>query len=838
MTDDSPVTRQDQQALPPQSHDSTLEPTPLARPGARFATSANPSSASGSGTSTPSTIPIPVTQRDRDHDRDDHSRSPSSIRKTGSTAVSISPERGHGHALELDSFLALHSTLANTITNSGARSSVEFLQTQAQTPTDEREEDLLDAVDGVYLGGTALSHTRTAPQPSTATAVEQEELPSPMRLSFDRSPNSTDQAARTQSRHPASSRPARQRAATTTITPRLFSKSPLPRAASRPQTSSSSPAPQSSLQSHLYNGLLNATLSDLHIVAFGHLYRLHRIVLAGQSGFFTSLLSGGFSEEQSSSASPFTIRRGNASIEAIAIELPYPMTRAAFEFSIAKLYGGGPELAPPPWANASFAHPLSEAYERLSLHALSSNNTSSRLPVPSVIADWAKVAPSDHSDRHQQYQPATPAFLLSLLATATYLEIPDVAQLAVEVIQNTMTPWTVGRYLAFAFGESVGASETEMQDEGEACRGLEGVGQPLGDESTPHMTPQPTTPKSYASSFASAAEGDTSVFVGPEGERVGEACACWLAKWGSDVLRIEEWLASLSVAERSAAVDSIFFDSTSSSSTSASIPAALRPPPLRLWSSLPGGLSSRWVRGLISSDAFFVPTKAESPGGDETGVGYSGLGSDGEFERYLFAKRAVLLRRRERLLGSDRRAKAKEHVEALAAGTSGISLGSSEEEGEDDGAKCGGERRSFEDTGTEDGGDDDDADGVDDDDDDSEPSCDPDEAEYRELFATGVRYTHLVRSRCCLSSDSHADCGLCRRSASFSTSPTMPVLSLASRSFLNPSSSGPSGNRSASNASCPSLFRTATSRITSMGVARARLEEAKLSKSRSCRSWA
>lgn len=257
--------------------------------------------------------------------------------------------------------------------------------------------------------------------------------------------------------------------------------------------------------------------------------------------------------------------------------------------------------------------------------------------------------------------------------------------------------------------------------------------------------------------------------MGPEGERVGEACACWLAKWGSDILRAEEWIAA-----GNGDAKSFFYDEDHA-------PAAvegnddLRPPTLRVWSSLEGGLSSRWVRGVISSDAFFISASGGTPESDATGVGHSGLGSDGEFERYLFAKRVVQLRRgekaakrklerekreasrlareEERKRRSERQAGASssrgtsvyemagepsprlfaqggdfdvDEMEALNTAARDLLLGGASEESEDD-QKCGHER-------------------CDDEDDDEDDEDDSEEREYTELFSTGIHYSHMASS--------------------------------------------------------------------------------------------
>ncbi|SCZ96099.1 BZ3500_MvSof-1268-A1-R1_Chr8-1g10003 [Microbotryum saponariae] len=442
----------------------------------------------------------------------------------------------------------------------------------------------------------------------------------------------------------------------------------------RPHASASPTPSMQSLQNHMYTyGLLNGTLSDLHLVAFGHHYRLHRIVLAGQSGFFTSLLSGGFSEERQG------VNRGSDS-EVIAVEMDRPLSRVAFEFVLARLYGGGPELVPPPWAKTSAKKPLSETWERLVLTATGRMVID---PQTSLDRDYLLDLSGGAAETDSEWstimaptcQPATPTFLLSLLATATYLEIPAIQSLALHWIQKTITPWTVAQYLGFALGRGLGSGSLSPELDA-PCRGLESVGAPykLDDPSLSPMTETEysSTRSSRASSISSddlqdeetACSGDAvSMFVGPEGERIGEACACWLAKWGAETLTTEEWLAARVVEMDSKAgaimdwedvlslrckiIEPFFYDEKR--------PACfetypdLAPPSLAIWSSI-GGIDARWVRGVISSDAFFIANTISSATTKLTGdFAPEGLESDGEFQRYLFAKRVIEMRRGEKL---------------------------------------------------------------------------------------------------------------------------------------------------------------------------------------------
>ena len=90
--------------------------------------------------------------------------------------------------------------------------------------------------------------------------------------------------------------------------------------------------------------------------------------------------------------------------------------------------------------------------------------------------------------------------------------------------------------------------------------------------------------------------------------KIGEAAACWLARWGHDILKLEE--------KKREDADLALQYGLDDSSSDYSIPV--------IWAR--GGLNPGWVNALISSDALFVR---------------------GERERYDFAKSVVELRRKD-----------------------------------------------------------------------------------------------------------------------------------------------------------------------------------------------
>lgn len=99
---------------------------------------------------------------------------------------------------------------------------------------------------------------------------------------------------------------------------------------------------------------------------------------------------------------------------------------------------------------------------------------------------------------------------------------------------------------------------------------------------------------------------------------MGEAAVCWLARWGIDMLQHE-------LSQASAAVV-VPIPTTSTPVPSAATPSRMRnvglslslqtslftQPPTKLphmWRR--GGLSSKWVKAILSSDAFFVSSERE-----------------------------------------------------------------------------------------------------------------------------------------------------------------------------------------------------------------------------------
>ncbi|KIR30297.1 hypothetical protein I307_03406 [Cryptococcus deuterogattii 99/473] len=196
------------------------------------------------------------------------------------------------------------------------------------------------------------------------------------------------------------------------------------------------------------------------------------------------------------------------------------------------------------------------------------------------------------------------------------------------MILRTVGPLTVNQYLSFAVGEGIGDEEWEGQT-AEGASGLQDVAKRIPDDSelrssvmTPMeeeeeetvetgqkssgsrlssdsstkigqrdpfiqlngvpYEPSPTGSSTSAQSqhnefsFASADAADLPHFYGTVGNKIGEACVCWLARWGMDLLRAELETSN---------------------------------PCYRIWAY--GGLPARFVRALLSSDLFFVKDEME-----------------------------------------------------------------------------------------------------------------------------------------------------------------------------------------------------------------------------------
>ncbi|KAG5721985.1 hypothetical protein E4T56_gene18457 [Termitomyces sp. T112] len=376
------------------------------------------------------------------------------------------------------------------------------------------------------------------------------------------------------------------------------------------------------IQNHLYTSFLEGSTADVALCVHGTwdaVYKLHRVVLI-QSGFFRSLFTAGFAE-----SAPRIV--SSTVPEEIVIHFDdINITRAAFEVCISRLYGGGPTLDIDPSLTPTFSQPLTPSFPYQ--------------PPPRKV-------PSDH-------HPATPRFLLSLLATAVYLSIPSLASQALSSVLSTIGPHTVLKYLHFAIGRPVG--HHCESDEPEAAVGLESVAhlieyeQSISDSGSAkadssiydyHVKQEDTADSkiSYLTIGLDASKEykmedvakQPSYHYGAISDKIGEACACWLAKWGVDIFHFEEQQESLA-AWRERSIHST--RKRSKSAPSGSVPiAAVKAEEYcvpSIWSR--GGLSAKWIAAIISADTFFIR---------------------GERERYDFARRVVELRRKHGIIASE-----------------------------------------------------------------------------------------------------------------------------------------------------------------------------------------
>lgn len=322
-------------------------------------------------------------------------------------------------------------------------------------------------------------------------------------------------------------------------------------------------------------------------------------------------------------------------------------------------------------------HPLTPPFS--TGHPISHSESSTIFP-PSLDISSAPTLPPEH-------HPASPRFLLSLLATAVYLSIPSVASQALSAIVRTVGPHTVIRYLNFAIGHGIGpvhdpGTDNEGIDhESEAATGLDEVAELINDdeasssyesiesievpadllrkreEGASASAYRPGTRQRAASKHSriggEAPDSDTdsehdagvdrdAAEKGPEArektetrrpephyyygalsDKVGEAAACWLSRWAIDMLRYEEQ-AEKDATSRDVIWSPAPYDAQCANERPGSAPPDMAGPRFGgkrksssgitvvapvIWRW--GGLSARWVRGLLSSDALFVRGEKE-----------------------------------------------------------------------------------------------------------------------------------------------------------------------------------------------------------------------------------
>jgi hypothetical protein len=226
----------------------------------------------------------------------------------------------------------------------------------------------------------------------------------------------------------------------------------------------------------------------------------------------------------------------------------------------------------------------------------------------------------------------TPRFLLSLLATAIYLSIPAVAGQSLRHILTTVGPTTVIRYLNFAIGKGIGPEEENPL---EAAVGLEHLAEipksdaadvaslsgklaclPLEDDETRKEDPAEAV---YDEDCEEESSDERHFSYGGVSDKVGEAAACWLTRWGYDMLVYEEGESSPPRLASGRSLGNLSHNAPPIAGFA--YPSQLVP---LIWRR--GGLDARWTRAILSSDLLFIR---------------------GERERYEMAKAVLELRRRD-----------------------------------------------------------------------------------------------------------------------------------------------------------------------------------------------
>jgi hypothetical protein len=174
------------------------------------------------------------------------------------------------------------------------------------------------------------------------------------------------------------------------------------------------------------------------------------------------------------------------------------------------------------------------------------------------------------------------------------------------------------------FSQNLEALSVEEQVHSSQTSSINGEGLPVEKEDPAELSPEFDGPSSIDET-----ESDLSFSYGAVSDRIGEACVCWLARWGTDMLAYEQQVASApkqatSFMPMSTPPRAIGRRSTASGWRSRNPDIFSSPPPKvpLIWRR--GGLTAVWVRALVSSDLLFVK---------------------GEKERYDLAKAVVELRR-------------------------------------------------------------------------------------------------------------------------------------------------------------------------------------------------
>ena len=219
------------------------------------------------------------------------------------------------------------------------------------------------------------------------------------------------------------------------------------------------------------------------------------------------------------------------------------------------------------------------------------------------------------------------------------------ASQALSSILSTIGPYTIVKYLKFSLGRHIGYFELEP-GEPEAAVGLEQVAHIIDDgnsiadsvnsairnldDSNIHKESGIDAQNSVARDEGGEIEIEPSIHYGGISNKIGEACACWLARWGTDMLPYEEGAAVVFLDDPPAVSRKRSKTVLNARLEASQEEKALRIP--NIWSR--EGLDANWVRAVIAADTFFVK---------------------GERARYAFACQVVELRRKAGILEAEER---------------------------------------------------------------------------------------------------------------------------------------------------------------------------------------